>query len=44
VEGALRNALDAGQPAISEMKNAPTLLQQISGDGKKVKVVLDRKS
>ncbi|MEY2492746.1 MAG: nitrogen fixation protein NifU [Verrucomicrobiota bacterium] len=44
VEGALRNALDAGHPAISEMKNAPTLLQQISGDGKKVKVVLDRKS
>jgi nitrogen fixation NifU-like protein len=44
VEGALRNALDpqSQRPSI-EIKNAPTLLQQISGDGKKVKVVLDRK-
>jgi NifU-like protein involved in Fe-S cluster formation len=44
VEGALRNALDVqGQAASSDVKNFPTLLQQISDDGKKVKVVLDRK-
>ncbi|HEY2101818.1 MAG TPA: iron-sulfur cluster assembly scaffold protein [Chthoniobacterales bacterium] len=44
VEGALRNALDVqGQAAGSDVKNFPTLLQQISDDGKKVKVVLDRK-
>jgi NifU-like protein involved in Fe-S cluster formation len=44
VEGALRNALDAqAQLASSEMKNAPTLLQRISGNGNKVKVVLDPK-
>lgn len=44
VEGALRNALDVqGQAASGDVKNFPTLLQQISDDGKEVKVVLDGK-
>lgn len=45
VEGALRNALEGdAQPARSEKKNAPSLLEQMASGGKKVKVVLNQES
>ena len=43
VEGALRNALEGeGATVHGGKKNAPTLLEQIAGKEKKVKIVLDR--
>jgi nitrogen fixation NifU-like protein len=43
VEGALRNALEGEDVALdSGKKKAPTLLEQIAGGGKKMKIVLDR--
>ncbi len=43
VEGALRNALEGeGASVPSGKENAPTLLEQIAGKEKKVKIVLDR--
>lgn len=41
VEGALRNALAPENESKGESKSSPTLLEQISNAGKKVKVVLD---
>jgi nitrogen fixation NifU-like protein len=43
VEGALRNALEAeGTSLDSAKEKAPTLLDQLAGGGKKMKIVLDR--
>jgi nitrogen fixation NifU-like protein len=43
VEGALRNALESeGTSVHGGKENAPTLLEQIAGNGKKMKIVLDR--
>jgi nitrogen fixation NifU-like protein len=43
VEGALRNALEGEGVALGGGKEkAPTLLDQIAGGGKKMKIVLDR--
>ena len=42
VEGALRNALEGeGASLPSGKEKAPTLLEQIAGSGKKIKIVLD---
>ena len=43
VEGALRNALEGeGASLPGGKEKAPTLLEQIAGSGKKMKIVLDR--
>ncbi|PYI88356.1 MAG: FeS assembly protein [Verrucomicrobia bacterium] len=43
VEGALRNALEGEGASVPNRKeNAPTLLEQIAGSRKKMKIVLDR--
>ena len=43
VEGALRNALEGeGASLPGGKEKAPTLLEQIAGTGKKMKIVLDR--